>query len=1059
MATIRMPPRQAAQGPGVMSPPYAQPAPQGTLAPGTRIMVGPIVVTVQKYLSQGGFAHVYLVTTDKPIPMPVSATSDPGATKSTSRGETLHVLKRMAVPDKEALAGVRGEVEVHRSLRSHANIVHFIEASATALQGGGYEIFILMEYCSGGGIIDLMNARLRTRLSEAEVLKIFGDVAAGLSVMHGMSPPLMHRDLKVENILLAPPPRSNPSAGPTYKLCDFGSTKAIKSRQPPQTLEEVKEIEADLNKCTTLQYRAPEMVDVYQRRVIDEKADIWAMGVLLYKLCYYTTPFEENGGGPLAILNARYRFPHSPPYSQRLKDLIASMLQERSDSRPSIDQILLKVHHMLGTQPPASVLQKVKAASNGAHASPQRSYATDPRSGSNADLLQKAPSQDEQRRLEAEEAKKRSDAITPMRRGRPNRDSGLTSAAAKYEPASPGASVGGSLQTPLSPLKSPLSTTKPSSSLGFTDSFTPSSDTKAYEPGTRAEEPSRPSSVLDHSPSLPGFDASSRLGSARASPLPPPVKSASPPIQTSHVPASKSTAPQTSSAATTEADEEAKDRFPSVEELDRKYPISALKPPSKASVAQSIPGLSDRPSVSAMTDRFGSMAVKRASAPVPAKSATGSTTKKATTNVVGQRWPHSGSDTSPITSNGTEQRSTVSVTSPPSLPSRKHDWLRSDQRTAREDRKQSVDAKEAVSSDEEQEEPEDLDAPSKLASAPQAVPQSKTATLQDVILKEAQSDDPMAKVVATTDELVSTTVPASSREAVPVLQSSQSYAPPPAWDEDDEEMHFLPQPTINSADSAPKSAGARSFKNDSVQQKVYADASTSPIGRSPSPSIPERQEQRKQDVTVLQRPQPPIVSPKPSYLAKVSNDTLLEKAVEISTSSTNAKPTPPVKPSGIRARQDTSEAMNASKTLPTPSRQPPVVAPKPSNVARGNSISAVQERGKVLKPWEREAMEKERVQMYGSLRSQSPQKKGDGVVVQSTPVSQTKAKGEAQERFQGVSSLISQWQNNAARGAPGWGTVGLSTGAASDRVSSKDEDSLYRNTASKVQGRLPSREV
>lgn len=41
---------------GMSSPPVAgggQPAFQGTLAPGTRVMIGPIIVTVQKYLSQG----------------------------------------------------------------------------------------------------------------------------------------------------------------------------------------------------------------------------------------------------------------------------------------------------------------------------------------------------------------------------------------------------------------------------------------------------------------------------------------------------------------------------------------------------------------------------------------------------------------------------------------------------------------------------------------------------------------------------------------------------------------------------------------------------------------------------------------------------------------------------------------------------------------------------------------------------------------------------------------------------------------------------------------------
>ncbi len=336
-------------------PPQAQPPYKGTLPPGTKVAVGNVTVTVKRYLSEGGFAHVYLVTSDQPIPIPIASSGSvsasvslPGSQARRTRPETLHVLKRMAVPDKDALATVRSEVEAHvsskraagglkdcltdprlslscsqRLLRNQPNVVHFIEASASSMPGGGYEIFILMEYCAGGGIIDLMNARLRDRLREPEVLKIFGDVCAGVSVMHHLDPPLMHRDIKIENILLSPAaPDQGPGAGPTYKLCDFGSAAPVLSRRAPKSLDEIKRLEADLNRATTLQYRAPEMVDVYQKRVIDEKADIWALGVLLYKLCYYTTPFEENGGGPLAILSANYRFPPMPVYSQNLKDLI-----------------------------------------------------------------------------------------------------------------------------------------------------------------------------------------------------------------------------------------------------------------------------------------------------------------------------------------------------------------------------------------------------------------------------------------------------------------------------------------------------------------------------------------------------------------------------------------------------------------------------------------------------------------------------------------------------------------------------------------------------------------
>lgn len=62
------------------------------------------------------------------------------------------------------------------------------------------------------------------------------------------------------------------------------------------------------------------MVDVYRRLPIDEKSDIWALGVFLYKLCYYTTPFEDKG--TLAILNASFTFPSLPSYSTKIKNLI-----------------------------------------------------------------------------------------------------------------------------------------------------------------------------------------------------------------------------------------------------------------------------------------------------------------------------------------------------------------------------------------------------------------------------------------------------------------------------------------------------------------------------------------------------------------------------------------------------------------------------------------------------------------------------------------------------------------------------------------------------------------
>lgn len=64
--------------------------------------------------------------------------------------------------------------------------------------------------------------------------------------------------IQVENILLAGPG--------FYKVCDFGSSTTPKTA--PQSMQEIQLLEAELNKHTTLQYRAPEMCDVWSRKEI-----------------------------------------------------------------------------------------------------------------------------------------------------------------------------------------------------------------------------------------------------------------------------------------------------------------------------------------------------------------------------------------------------------------------------------------------------------------------------------------------------------------------------------------------------------------------------------------------------------------------------------------------------------------------------------------------------------------------------------------------------------------------------------------------------------------------
>jgi serine/threonine protein kinase len=111
----------------------------------------------------------------------------------------------------------------------------------------------------------MTNRRLRERLTKADILQIFVDVCEGVAAMHSLHSTLLHCDLEVKNVLQ--------SSDVRYKLCDFGSTSAVAPRLPSNT-QEIRALEADLNRHTTLQYRTPEMVDPYLRRPIDEKSDV-----------------------------------------------------------------------------------------------------------------------------------------------------------------------------------------------------------------------------------------------------------------------------------------------------------------------------------------------------------------------------------------------------------------------------------------------------------------------------------------------------------------------------------------------------------------------------------------------------------------------------------------------------------------------------------------------------------------------------------------------------------------------------------------------------------------
>uniref|UniRef100_A0A3Q2GH90 non-specific serine/threonine protein kinase n=1 Tax=Cyprinodon variegatus TaxID=28743 RepID=A0A3Q2GH90_CYPVA len=267
--------------------------------------IGRYQVTVEEIVAEGGFAIVFLVR--------------------THQGQRC-ALKRMYVNNEHDLQICKLEIQIMRDLVGNKNIVGFLDSSIAAVGAGDvWEVLILMDFCRGGQVVNQMNQRLQTGFSEAEVLRIFCDTCEAVARLHQCKPSIIHRDLKVENILLHDQGH--------YVLCDFGS--ATNYFQNPQT-EGVAVVEEEIKKYTTLSYRAPEMVNLYGGKVITTKADIWALGCLLYKLCFFTLPFGES---QVAICDGSFTIPDNSRYSQEMHCLIRYMLEPDPDKRPDIYQV------------------------------------------------------------------------------------------------------------------------------------------------------------------------------------------------------------------------------------------------------------------------------------------------------------------------------------------------------------------------------------------------------------------------------------------------------------------------------------------------------------------------------------------------------------------------------------------------------------------------------------------------------------------------------------------------------------------------------------------------
>lgn len=230
--------------------------------------------------------------------------------KKTGATYAIKAIDKRNKTNQEGKTYFKREIEIMYKIR-HPNIVRLY----THFEDDSYCYFV-MEYISKGNLYDNIAKQRKKCFDAKTVANYMKDLLSAVYYLHSMDPPIIHRDIKLENVLL--------NEDGVIKLTDFGWSNYIFSDEVRDTF------------CGTPVYLAPEMID---RKEHDHNVDIWCIGVMMFELITGKLPFNTTNKILLedSIRNLKINWPSD--MNNQVRDLISRILKIEPSKRLQIENI------------------------------------------------------------------------------------------------------------------------------------------------------------------------------------------------------------------------------------------------------------------------------------------------------------------------------------------------------------------------------------------------------------------------------------------------------------------------------------------------------------------------------------------------------------------------------------------------------------------------------------------------------------------------------------------------------------------------------------------------